>query len=92
MVIKNQRDNQKLIKRKASGVFVIIMILFYGAMIVSLFNVDAGQIMAVNNIDLHMGILLLIGFQAIMLFATLMQSKKLYLQVRMHSIFYRSFY
>ncbi|MFQ9890900.1 MAG: putative ABC exporter domain-containing protein, partial [Streptococcus sp.] len=51
-------------------------ILVYGAMIVSLFNVDAGQIMAVNNIDLHMGILLLIGFQAIMLFATLMQSKK----------------
>lgn len=75
-LLKIKGTIRNLFKRKASGVFVIIMILFYGAMIVSLFNVDAGQIMAVNNIDLHMGILLLIGFQAIMLFATLMQSKK----------------
>lgn len=63
-LLKIKGTIRNLFKRKASGVFVIIMILFYGAMIVSLFNVDAGQIMAVNNIDLHMGILLLIGFSS----------------------------
>ena len=56
-LLKIKGTIRNLFKRKASGVFVIIMILFYGAMIVSLFNVDAGQIMAVNNIDLHMGII-----------------------------------
>lgn len=48
-LLKIKGTIRNLFKRKASGVFVIIMILFYGAMIVSLFNVDAGQIMAVNN-------------------------------------------
>lgn len=75
-LLKLKGTVRNLFKRKASGVFVIIMILFYGAMIISLFKVDPGQIMAVNNIDLHMSILLLLGFQALMLFATLMQSKK----------------
>ena len=37
-LLKIKGTIRNLFKRKASGVFVIIMILFYGAMIVSLFN------------------------------------------------------
>lgn len=51
MVIKNQRDNQETylnVKQKWSICYYYDS--FYGAMIVSLFNVDAGQIMVVNNI------------------------------------------
>ena len=36
-LLKIKGTIRNLFKRKASGVFVIIMILFYGAMIVSLF-------------------------------------------------------
>lgn len=66
---------RNLFKRKLSGIFTIIMILCYGLIFISLFTVDSGQIMTIN-IDVHMSILLLIGFLALMLFSSLMQSKK----------------
>lgn len=75
-LLKIKGTIRNLFKRKISGIFTIIMILCYGLMFISLFTADSGQIMTAGNIDVHMSILLLIGFLALMLFSTLMQSKK----------------
>lgn len=85
-LLKIKGTIRNLFKRKLSGIFTIIMILCYALMFISLFTTNSGQIMT-NNIDVHMSILLLIGFLALMLFSTLMQSKKLYFMERMHFIY-----
>lgn len=73
--LKTKGTIRNLFKSKVSGVFTIIMVITYGAMLVGLFSADP-VMMSTANPDLHFSILLLIGLLAIMLFATLMQSKK----------------
>lgn len=73
--LKTKGTIRNLFKNKVSGVFTIIMVLAYGGLLVGLFTMDNGA-MSSANVDLHISILLLIGFLAIMLFATLMQSRK----------------
>lgn len=75
-LLKLKGTLRNLFKHKLSGVFVIIMIIFYGAIIVSLFNIDNTQMISTNKNDFHISILILIGFLALLLFSTLMQSKK----------------
>ena len=74
--LKTKGTIRNLFKSKTSGIFTIAMVLLYGGIIVSLFSLDKGSMMNVGNFDLHMSILILIGFLALMLFANMMQSKK----------------
>ena len=75
-LLKLKGTIRNLFKHKLSGVFVIIMIIFYGVIIISLFNIDNTQMISTNKNDFHISILILIGFLALLLFSTLMQSKK----------------
>lgn len=74
--LKTKGTIRNLFKSKVSGVFTIIMVLAYGGMLIGLFSVDRSAMITTASPDLHISILLLIGFLAMMLFATLMQSKK----------------
>ncbi|WP_028044365.1 putative ABC exporter domain-containing protein [Candidatus Stoquefichus massiliensis] len=73
--LKTKANIRNLFKKPASAIFTILMILLYGFIFVSLFTIHNQTTMIVNY-DLHSSILLIIAFLAMMLFSTMMTSKK----------------
>ena len=53
-LLKLKGTIRNLFKHKLSGVFVIIMIIFYGVIIISLFNIDNTQMISTNKNDFQL--------------------------------------
>ena len=73
--LKSKANIRNLFKKPASAIFTVLMILLYGFIFVALFLGNEQTNMSVSY-DLHSSILLIIAFLAMMLFSTMMSSKK----------------
>lgn len=73
--LKTKANIRNLFKKPASAIFTILIILLYGFIFISLFTIRSQTTMVVSY-DLHSSILLIIAFLALMLFSTMMTSKK----------------
>lgn len=73
--LKTKANIRNLFKKPASAIFTVLMIILYGFIFISLFTIRSQTTMNVN-FSLHSSILLIIAFLALMLFSTMMTSKK----------------
>ncbi|NBK97837.1 MAG: hypothetical protein EOM50_07425, partial [Erysipelotrichia bacterium] len=72
--VKGQVRN--LFSKKSSAIFTVLIVLFYGAIFVSMFFMDKTMISAATMFDLHTTVLIPIGFTAMMVFTVLFQKRK----------------
>lgn len=73
--LKTKGTIRNLMRKPTSAIFTVFIVLLYGFIFVSLFIFNDKNPMSVS-VGLHTSILILIGFLALMLFSTLMSSKK----------------
>ena len=74
--LKSKANIRNLFKKPTSAIFTVCMVLLYGFIIISMFTIKRSPSPMMVTMDLHTSILVLIGFLALMLFSTLMSSKK----------------
>ena len=73
--LKTKGTIRNLMKKPSSAIFTVFVVLLYGFIFVSLFMFKDKNPMIITT-GLHTSILILIAFLALMLFSTLMSSKK----------------
>ena len=74
--LKSKANIRNLFKKPTIAIFTVCMVLLYGFIIISMFTIKRSPSPMMVTLDLHTSILVLIGFLALMLFSTLMSSKK----------------
>lgn len=67
---------RNLFSKKTSAIFTILIVLFYGAIFVSMFFVNDDMLPLSNMISVHIAVLLPIAFTALMVFMVLFQKRK----------------
>lgn len=73
--LKMKASIRNVMRKPSSAIFTVLMVLLYGFIFVSLFIFKDDNPMMVS-VSLHSSILIMIAFLALMLFSTLMTSKK----------------
>lgn len=73
--LKMKASIRNVMRKPSSAIFTVLMVLLYGFIFVSLFLFKDDNPMMVS-VSLHSSILIMIAFLALMLFSTLMTSKK----------------
>lgn len=74
--LKIKSNIRNVFRKPASAIFTVLMIIIYGALFVAILFMDKTQITAGMMIDVHMSILIILGFLALMIFATIFAKKQ----------------
>lgn len=74
--MKTKASLRNLFKKPSSAIFTILIVLLYGFIFYSFFFLPKDNTLMLVNFELHSSILIFIGFLALMLFSTMLTSKK----------------
>lgn len=74
--MKTKATVRNLFKKPSSAIFTIFIVLLYGFVFYSFLFLPKDQSYMVVNFELHSSILLFVGFLALMLFSTMLSSRK----------------
>lgn len=74
--LKIKSNIRNVFKKPSSAIFTVLMMIIYGALFASILFMDKTQITAGMMIDVHMSILIVLGFLALMIFMTIFSKKQ----------------
>ena len=74
--MKTKASLRNLFKKPSSAIFTILVVLLYGFIFYAFFFLPKDNTLMLVNFELHSSILIFIGFLALMLFSTMLSSKK----------------
>ena len=74
--MKTKASLRNLFKKPSSAIFTIFVVLLYGFIFYAFFFLPKDNTLMLVNFELHSSILIFIGFLALMLFSTMLSSKK----------------